>query len=116
MAGLNAGDQDRRVLIEQLTETEGTSGFPVETWTPLVTVSMKRKDRRSGEAFRSGQLSASFDTEWTTPFRDDLDPARINVPKTRRLVDRGRVHDITAAIEIGRREGLTLLTLASTTV
>jgi hypothetical protein len=35
------------------------------------------------------------------------------VPKTRRLLVHGKAHDIVACFEIGRRQGIELLTMAS---
>ncbi len=114
MAGLNAGDLDRDVTIQQLTQAPGTSGFPVDTWTTLDVVPMSKDDQRGRERFQIAQVSASYDTKWRLHFRDDMDPDVVDVPKTRRLSYRGRTHDITEAVEIGRREGILLLTLAST--
>lgn len=113
MAGLSAGDLDRDVTIEQLTEAAGTSGFPVDTWTTLDVVPMSKDDQRGSERFRIAQVSASYDTKWAMQFRDDMDPDLVDVPKKRRLSYRGRKHDITAAVEIGRRDGIMLMTLAS---
>jgi hypothetical protein len=40
------------------------------------------------------------------------DPELVDVVKARRLVASGRIYDITAAAQIGRRQGLELLTRA----
>lgn len=112
MAGLNAGCLDREVDIEQ--QSEAASGYPTETWSMLdAGVWMSKQDMRGRERFAAAQVSASYDTRWELQWRDDMDPDEIDVPKLRRLVYRGRVHDITAAIELGRREGIALFTLAS---
>lgn len=116
MAGLNAGTLDREVTIEQL-QTEGAPGYPVESWVTLEAgVWMSKQDIRGNERFRASQLSANFDTRWQLQWRDDMDPNVIDVPKTRRLVFAGRTYDITAAMEIGRQEGVELLTIASANV
>lgn len=113
MAGLSAGNLDREVTIEQ--QSEAASGYPTETWTTLeADVWMSKEDARGNERFKAGQLSAAYETRWQLHFRDDMDPDAIDVPKKRRLNYRGRVHDIVAAREIGRREGIELFTLAST--
>jgi hypothetical protein len=41
-----------------------------------------------------------------------MDPDLLDVPKRRRLVYKGRTYDIVAAGQIGRNEGVELLTLA----
>jgi len=112
VAGLNAGSLDREVTIEQ--QAEAASGYPTETWIELESgVWMSKQDMRGNERFRAAQLSAGFDTRWELQWRDDMDPDYVDVPKTRRLVYRGRTYDITAAVEIGRREGIALFTVAS---
>ncbi|HEX8030276.1 MAG TPA: phage head closure protein [Vicinamibacterales bacterium] len=112
MAGLNAGALDREVTIQQ--KTTAASGYPVETWTPLEAgVWMSKQDMRGKERFAAAQVSASYDTRWELQWRDDMDPDAIDVPNLRRLVYRGRVHDITAAMELGRQEGIALFTLVN---
>lgn len=114
MAGLNAGALDREVTIEQL--SEASSGFPTETWSELESgVWMSKEDLRGSERWQTAQLAARFDTRWRLQWRDDMDPDYVDVPKTRRLVYRGRIYDIVQAAEIGRREGIELSTIAMTT-
>lgn len=107
-----AGARDRRVLIQQSTESIAPSGVPVESWTTLALV-FARKDSIGGrERFVANQLSAPYDTRLEIPWRSDMDPDSIDVRKTRRLIYSGRVHDIVSAEEIGRRQGILLTTLA----
>lgn len=119
MGGLNAGDLDREVLIQQLADddalanSEDASGFPVERWIPLDIVWLQRMTTTGAEKFRAAQLSAAIETRWQLHWRDDMDPDAIDVPKKRRLVFQDRIYDITAAAEIGRQEGIELTTLAS---
>lgn len=109
-----SGERDRPVTIEQSVDTTGGSGFPVETWTTLVSPYwMHKEDLTGAERFHAAQLSASFDTRWTGPYRDDLDPDLVDVPKTRRLVYLGKVFDIVSARQLGRRQGVELMTLGS---
>lgn len=110
---MEPGERDRAVTIQHLTESAGSSGFPVETWTTLKTpVWMRRLDASPRERFQAGQLSAPLDTQWEMGYRADMDPELVDVQKKRRLIYQGRVHDITGASQIGRREGIELLTLA----
>lgn len=112
MAGLSVGALDREVTIQQLS-SESSGGYPTESWTTLESgVWMSRKDMRGSERFMASQLSAAFDTRWELHWREDMDPDVVDVPKKRRLLYRGRVYDITAAVELGRQEGIALYTLA----
>jgi len=109
---LSAGQRDRTIVIEQLTETVGASQFPVETWDPLVTVQAAYDDEGGDESFTVNQLSATASVRWTIPYRTDCDPDGLDVAKLRRVVANGRVYDIVAATPIGRRQGLELRTRA----
>ena len=109
---MEPGERDRRVLIQQLTESLGTSRRPVESWTTLRTVYMRVLDIRASERFKASQESAAAETQFEMPYCTDMDPESVNVPKTRRLVYQGRTFDITGASMIGRREGIELLGLA----
>lgn len=109
-----AGARDRLVTIEQLTESKGTSNYPVESWDTLVDVWAHKADASARErfSFSANQETAPYDTRWTIPFLESMDPDAVDVRKTRRLLYRGRVHDIVGAMEIGRREAIELQTLA----
>lgn len=110
---MEPGERDRAVTIQQMAPSSGTSRFPVETWTTLVTtVWMRKLETKIDERFKAAQLSAAADTQWEMGYRADMDPELVDVPKTRRLVYGGRVFDITSASMIGRREGIELLTIA----
>ncbi len=93
------------------------SGEPTETWTTLVADMPAARTGVTGwERFRSEQASARFDDRWEINYRADMDPDLIDVPKVRRLLIGTRVLEIVAAAEIGRREGIELLTVASSAV
>jgi head-tail adaptor len=110
-----AGDRDRFVTIQQVAESAGGSGFPVETWSTLVeSMPASRIDVSGRERMLAGQLAAQMETRWEINYREDMDPALVDVPKTRRLVFSGRVFDIVSAREVGRREALELMTIAGT--
>lgn len=114
---MSAGERDRLITLEELTDGVGSSGAPVETWTTLVSnMPASRMDLSGREAYRSGQLSAAIDTRWEINYRADMDPELIDVPKKRRVLAGGRYFDIVAASQIGRRAGIELLTLASSRV
>lgn len=107
-----SGARDRWITIEALTESQGGSGFPVESWSLLTQIWAMKEDARAIERFVADQLSAPYDTRWEIPYRLDMDPELVEVPKKRRLIVHNRVHDIIAANEIGRKRGIELLTQA----
>jgi len=108
-----AGLRNRLVTIQQLTESKGPSGFPVESWVALTTVYASKNDETGQERFTTSQLSSPFDTTWQVPYLSTLDPELLNVPKKRRLIYQGRVHDIVSASPVGDlHRGIELRTLA----
>jgi SPP1 family predicted phage head-tail adaptor len=109
---MDPGERNKLVLVEQMTESTGPSGFPIETWTPLTTLWAGKYDERAGEEFKAGQLSASQIIRWELPYRPDLDPDLVDVPKLRRLRYQGRQYDIQQASQIGRQDGVEVTTLA----
>lgn len=109
---MEPGERDRAVLIQQLAESDGVSGFPVETWTTLhACVWMRKLELQQKERFVAGQLSSPATCQWELPYLADMDPELVDVTKKRRLVSQGRVYDITSGSQIGRRDGIELLTL-----
>jgi SPP1 family predicted phage head-tail adaptor len=109
---IDPGERDRLIVIQQLADSAGGSGFPVETWTPLASVYAKKSPLTGREQFGSDQDSARADTRWEIGYRTDMDPDVIDVPKNRRISYQGRFYNIAAANEIGRRDGIELLTFA----
>lgn len=115
---LLSGKRDRLVTIQQLTDSvDVSSGEPIEGWTTLVAnMPVSKADMSGAEAFKSDQQSAKFDSEWEMNWRDDMNPDLLDIPKVRRLLFGTRVHDIVACVEVGRRAGLVLQTLAGSKV
>jgi SPP1 family predicted phage head-tail adaptor len=112
MPEIASGQRDCPVTIQSLTEGIDTSQFPTEDWSTLATVYAHREDRGGREHFVIDQTSAPYDMRWTIPYMPAMDPADVDVRKARRLVFRGRIHDIVAAEEVQRRRGVTLYTVA----
>lgn len=110
---MEVGERDRAVTIEQLNEETASSGFPTEPWSTLASpVWMRKLDAKGDERQKADQNAAYYETQWEMGYNADMDPELINVAKTRRLIYRGRVHQIVMASLIGRREGIELLTVA----
>lgn len=114
------GLRDRVITIQQRSATDAadaSSGEPVETWSTLVAnMPASLKPVTGWERFRSDQVSARVDQIWEVNYRADMDPRLVDVAKTRRILDGTRVLEIVVATEIGRREGIELLTVASSAV
>lgn len=110
------GKRDRLVTIQEMTSSiDADSGEPVEAWDTLATVFMEKVEMRGNERFQSQQMTAPYDTRWRLPYRTDMDPETLDVPKDRRLVYKNRVYDIISAQMIGRRDGIELMTLSGGT-
>ena len=111
--GIDPGLRDRVVTIESRTAGVDSEGAPNDSWSTLVSACPASKGDITGwERLKADQMSARYDTRWEINYRLDMDPELVDVAKERRLTANGRVHDIVAASEIGRRDGIELLTIA----
>lgn len=109
----SAGERDAYVTIQQIAQSsEDDSSFPMEDPTELTKTWMQKIDVRGSERFAAGQLSSPFDTIWRMDYRPDMDPDVIDVPKTRRLIHKGRTYDIVRAGFAAPRMVIELETLA----
>lgn len=106
---MKAGKLDRRVTIEQLSTVTNEVGEEIETWSTLASVWASREGSGVAQRFGSSQsfaeVDAVFRTRWY-PWGDTVEAL------THRLTYRDRVYDIHGTEEIGRREGLFVLTKA----
>ena len=111
---MEVGERDRAVTIQYLVESTQASRFPAERWLTLTSPAWMRKmDAKASEKVKDDQIAAAFDTQWEMGYAANMDPDLVDVPKKRRLVYLGRVHEIVGASQIGRLEGIELLTIAS---
>lgn len=109
---MEPGERDRLVTIQTMAQGTAGSGFPIETPTTLATVWMRKLDAQGRERLTADQIAARGDTQWEMGYREDMDPDLVDVPKARWLLYQGRRYDIVAASQIGRREGVELMTIA----
>lgn len=118
----SSGQRDCQVTIEGCVDAQGArSGYPTETWRPIypdVWMSKKAELRsdRSAERIEADQVTARLYTTWLMPYRADMDPDRVDVPKLRRLVYLGRTYDIIHGNNEKRGVEIRLTTLASSRV
>lgn len=111
----DAGSRNCYVTIQQLTESRSAGAYPVETWATLRQEWAGREDATGREMFGAGQTTASFETRWHLGYSAEMDPETVDVPKTRRIVWKGRTHEIVFARMTAGRE-IELLTLAASKV
>lgn len=121
LMGIDAGQRDRKITIEQrpAADTLDTEGAPIDgPWTTLVDCMPAAKHDMHGEERMRGddRIASKFDTRWVINYRLDMDPELLDVPKLRRVKVGDRYHQIVAAAEIGRRQGIEIMTVASTKV
>ena len=120
--GASSGQRDCLVTIEGCVDAQGArSGYPTETWAdlpPAVAMAKKSELRsdRSAEHMAGDQLSARLYTTWLMPYRDDMDPDRVDVPKLRRLCYLGRTYDIMHGTHESRGVEIRLTTIANSRV
>ena len=106
-----AGRRDCYVTIEGTTTPSGGQ-FPTEEWTTVERIWMSRTELQADERFAADQESGFVVTQWQAPYVASLDPDLVNVVHLRRLRYGHRVFNIRSASEIGRKDGIELLTLA----
>ena len=110
---LDAGKRDQLVTIEEVTDDVDGEGAPIETWTTLVAnMPAARYELQGWERLKADQMSARYDARWEMNYRIDMDPDLVDVPKARRIVCRGRTHDIVACRIVGRKAGIEVETIA----
>lgn len=95
---------DRRVTLQRETRAADANGEMIGTWAPLAVVwaqvmptSGREADRSAGEA-RAAIADARMRIRWSV-LVSDLSPLD-------RVLHDGRLHDVLAVREIGRREGI----------
>ncbi len=104
----NPGLMDRRITIQSATEAQATDGYPAKTWANISTTPTMWAEvvpLRGRERFDAQQINAEVDTLFRTRYRSDL-------TEQMRVVYDSTPYDITALTEIGRQQGLEILTAA----
>lgn len=97
---MRPGQLDRRITIEENTETRSPSGAPVEDWTAVVSNEPAQvRAVGGGERFRGAHIVAEATTSFVIRWRTGLD-------EKMRIQYDGDAYDIHVISEIGRREGL----------
>jgi SPP1 family predicted phage head-tail adaptor len=109
MAGLRAGELDRRITLERFTATQDPgSGEEVQAWDTLATVWASKKDISDGERFAASEVQAAISTRFVIRYSSQV--ADLNAKD--RLVCEGHTYQVVGVKETGRRrEGLEISAL-----
>jgi len=115
---MRGGALDRRVTVQRLSSTQSPSGQPIEGWAAIGGARWAQRFPVAGEERFSGeQLAAKEQVEFRLRWSDDLadlQPAdRVVEPAGDASTDpvpTRSIYDIIAVHEIGRHEGLRVLT------
>jgi len=99
---MQAGQMDRRVVIESAGSTLDTFGESIETWSTFATVWASVRVNGGRESFDSDQVIA----EGTTTFKIRY---LSGMSERMRIVYNSANYDIQSIKELGRKEGLEIL-------
>ena len=102
---MQAGRLDRRITIEEPSESRGNIGDVQESWSTFATVWAGKDDRSGREAMSPDIVRGEVDTVWRLRHLDGLTMAM-------RISYDGRVYDIRSIRQIGRGEGWLIGTTA----
>ena len=100
---MRAGRLDRIILIQRKTTSADSFGEPIETWATVATVWAEMVPVRGQERYAAMQQIAEIDTVFRIRYRAGITPLD-------RISYNSRLYDIKHVLEIGRFEGLELMT------
>lgn len=109
MAGLAAGSLDRRITIQRSVNSTDALGTVIPTWEKLARVWAQRIPQRAIETWKAGGTAATREVMWRIRWSEKV----ADVSATDRLVYKGAVMEISGTQEIGRREGIEIITVDS---
>ena len=98
MGLLEAGKLDRRIRVQRATATTDALGTEVQAWADLSEVPASVEWVRDSERFRAAEVSAGVEVRFVVRWG-------LGVTVEDRVLYDGRVWEISAVKEIGRREG-----------
>lgn len=123
---MQSGKLDRQITIQRVTKTAGTDGHPSESWASVGALRRPASMRplRGDERFNDPQWVAQEQIEFRIRYGTSVSAItpndRIIYPAVTQQelndspqpdVEERRIHDIIAVHEIGRREGLQIITV-----
>ncbi len=98
---MRSGRLDRIITLQRAITTQDSYGEEIKTWTDIADVWAERQQLRGEERWQAQQTVAKIEAIYRIRWKAGLTPID-------RLIDDGRIYDIQACSEIGRREGLEL--------
>ncbi len=101
---MRAGRLSRRIAIQSVVETLDGYGEPIKAWTTVYTVYAEVTPLRGDERALNQQLVSRADTKFRIRYNSDM-----TITEKHRLVFDSENYDITAILEIGRKEGWEIL-------
>lgn len=99
---MRPGSMDRRITIQQRTQTRDANGAALDSWSTWAEcwaeVKYKQPSAEQGEVYASDKFTAQMMADFRIRYKAGLVP-------TMRLQYEGQTWNIRAVSEIGRREG-----------
>ena len=105
---MNAGELDRRIVIERAAITTNAFNEEVQTWAPFITVWAGKRDVSDRERFAANEIGAEVTTRFTIRWSTQAG----TVDARDRIIYDGRTYNIRHAKEIGRRQGIEITAAA----
>lgn len=99
---MNIGQLDRKITIERHLTSLDSAGEEAGTWVLFATLHARKERKSSNEAVTSEQLVATQIETYRARYK-------AGVVEKMRLIDNGRIFNIRAIIEIGRKQGLEII-------
>lgn len=96
---MRIGKMDRQITIQQVTETQSSSGEAAKTWSALATVWAGVDIESGDEGTEAAGLQSRSNCLFTLRYRTDLTTKH-------RISYAGTIYDIVSIAEIERRQGL----------
>lgn len=100
---MNIGKMDRKVEVQTPAVTVDTFGQRNETWSTRVTAWASKRDEFANERVEAGQVVEVVRTTWTMRYDS-------TVKATHRILYGGEHYYILGIVELGRKEGMQILT------
>lgn len=99
---MQAGNYNKKITLEQYTETRDEYGGVIETWAVAKTMFANMRVRSAREVFQSDQLQNYKTAVFTIRYTSGID-------EQMRVVCEGKTYKIEGIQEIGRRKGFQII-------
>jgi SPP1 family predicted phage head-tail adaptor len=101
---VRAGKLDRKITVQRASETRNAYNEIEPVWADLFTVWASKKTQSGREALQAEQVVASNTVVFAIRYKA--------ITTKDRVIFEGQTYDITSLNELGRREGLEIITTA----